>query len=69
MTSLHHQLLSAHDRQDKHALVDLYTRAADETTHVDETCFFLTQAYVFALEVGHKKAEQLAKKLQGKGRL
>jgi len=48
-------LLSAHKVCDGTALAQLYTQAADAaeaTGDVDATCFYLTHAYVFALEAG-----------------
>ncbi|MEM7746390.1 MAG: hypothetical protein AAF409_22075 [Pseudomonadota bacterium] len=64
-------LLDAHDRGDQCALVGLYARAADLAEAAgdrDAMCFYLTQAYVFALEVGSEDADALHAKLKAEGR-
>lgn len=64
-------LLEAHDRRDGPALVHLYTRAADEAERrqdIDAACFFLTHAFVFALECGAPEAATLNKRLADRGR-
>jgi hypothetical protein len=63
---LNSALLKAHEDDAKDELVDLYTFAADlaEKEHdLDASCFYLTHAFVFALEQGHAKAYQLNKRL------
>ncbi len=55
MTALDDRLLAAHARDDRAALIGLYTEAADWAEGEDRiaaACFYLTQAYVFALERG-----------------
>ena len=69
MTDLNGRLLRAHDAGDKHALVRLYTQAADQAPDTDTACFFLTQAYVFALETAHPSTEVLSARLTRHGRL
>ncbi|MEL6959563.1 MAG: hypothetical protein AAGL89_11495 [Pseudomonadota bacterium] len=69
MTDLNAQLLAAHAEGDKLALVTLYTQAADQARDTDTACFFLTHAFVFALEVDHADTNQLAKRLRHHGRL
>jgi hypothetical protein len=66
--SLDRQLLKAHDANDTAALVSLYTQAADNTDDVDAACFYLTHAYVFALERGDKAADALRERLAARGR-
>lgn len=59
MKSLHDAILNAHVQRDQGALVDLYQQAAQTAQNVDEACFFATQAYIFALETGHRKTAEL----------
>ena len=68
MITLDAQLLVAHDMNDIAALVDLYTKAADQSDDVDAACFYLTHAYVFALELGSHKAVILRERLITHGR-
>lgn len=69
---LHAAMLAAHEANDSAALVRLYTQAADlaaETTgDVDAACFFLTHAYIFALESGAAEAPALRARLVAHGR-
>ena len=67
-TSLDQRLLQAHAAGDKPALVALYTEAADTAPNIDATCFYLTHAYVFALETGHPAAAALHARLKAEGR-
>ncbi len=67
--TLDEALLDAHARDDLTALVTLYTRAADQAATVDATCFYLTQAYVFALETGHAATTPLYDRLSEYGRV
>ncbi len=62
-------LLDAHDRDDKDALVDLYTAAADQAGDTDTTCFFLTHAFIYALEMGHEQTKTLHGRLAAHGRI
>lgn len=68
MTGLDARLLAAHARGDHAALVMLYARAADQAPTRDAACFYLTQAYVFALECGHADACVLRARLVAEGR-
>ena len=68
MSDLNAQLLAAHDAQDSAALIALYTDAADGAGDVDTACFFLTHAYVFALEQGDSRATPLRARLIHHGR-
>lgn len=64
-------LLNAHARDDLVALVSLYTEAADQAQargDRDAMCFFLTHAYVFALETGAPVADDLHARLKAEGR-
>ncbi|MDJ0826769.1 MAG: hypothetical protein QNJ16_14820 [Rhodobacter sp.] len=61
-------MLEAHARDDHRALVSLYTQAAEVTGDHDAACFFLTQAYVFALDTGHSAASGLRRRLVVAGR-
>ena len=64
--ALNSALLKAHEDDDKDELVKLYTLAADltEKEHdLDASCFYLTHAFVFALEQGNVEAFKLNKRL------
>lgn len=68
---LDHLLLQAHDRNDHAALIRYYTLAADEreaAQDIDAACFYLTHAFVFALESGAPEADALNKRLVAHGR-
>ncbi|MFY1706618.1 hypothetical protein [Tritonibacter scottomollicae] len=69
--ALHAAILAAHAQHDLERLVDLYAIAADSKEvegDVDATCFFLTQAFVFALEAGAARAHELNRRLVAYGR-
>lgn len=68
MNDLDAQLLAAHDTNDAVAMVELYTQAADQSDDIDAACFYLTHAYVFALELGDPAAQILRARLAGHGR-
>lgn len=57
-------LLAAHARDDRTALIALYARASDMAAERTARAFYLTQAYVFALEAGTPEAERLRAGLQ-----
>ena len=61
-------LIAAHEADDRPLLVQLYTRAADQAGDLDTECFFLTQAYVFALQIGAPEAGTLHARLLAHGR-
>lgn len=69
MTTLDDQLLTAHAKGDHARLVTLYAQAADQTSDIDAACFYLTHAYVFALELGHKDIPTLHARLAQYGRV
>ena len=63
---LDRQLIAANLAKDNISLIALYQHAAEiceAKGAVDETCFFLTQAYVFALQEGSSQSRQLKEKL------
>lgn len=65
------RLLTAHRARDKAGLVRLYTEAADRREaegNIDAACFYLTHAYVFALDTGRAEAAHLHQRLKDKGR-
>jgi hypothetical protein len=49
-------LLDAHARGDRAALIALYADAADAAMDPTARAFYLTHAYVFALEAGDPRA-------------
>lgn len=61
-------LLKAHNNEDYPALISLYTAAAEGANDLDAECFYLTHAFVFALEYGAPEAAVLNKKLADQGR-
>lgn len=69
MSDLNAAILAAHAYDDGHALVELYTHAADQTNDVDTACFFLTYAYIFALELGMPEEANLYARLDAQGRV
>lgn len=72
LQDLNQQLLQAHENVDVHKLAELYKQAGDlseSSGDADAACFFLTQAYVFALECGSESAPSLKKRLVIYGRL
>jgi len=68
MNGLHEALLEAHAGADRARLIRLYEQAADSAGDLDAACFFLTHAYVFALEAGHPQAPHLHRRLKAHGR-
>ena len=68
MNDLEKRLLAAHTRDDRLALVSLYREAADNARDDTAEAFYLTHAYVFALEMGHEAAPALHKRLKQAGR-
>ena len=69
MTSLQDWLLDAHDRDDRRGLVALYREAADSTDDIDAACFYLTHAYIYALEMGDPAQDQIYLRLKAHGRV
>jgi hypothetical protein len=68
MTALQDRLLAAHADDDRSRLVALYTEAADGTADIDAACFYLTHAYIFALELGDPVSDALYQRLHAHGR-
>jgi hypothetical protein len=69
--ALDRALIEAHEAGDQPRLVALYAQAADamETEgNIDACCFYLTQAYVFALACGARQAGALHARLLAHGR-
>lgn len=65
-------IINAHESGDRSGIMALYHEAAlrfEEDGLVDGAAFFLTQAYVFALEAGDSLATDIAAKLRAMGRL
>ena len=61
----------AHAAGDAGRLVALYRAEADRAEaagEIDRACFFLTQAYVWALEAGHPETATLHARLKTRGR-
>ena len=69
MTTLHDRMLAAHACDDRTLLVALYTEAADVADDIDTACFFLTHAYIFALEQGDPAVDALYRRLRAQGRV
>ena len=64
-------LIAAHKARDVETLVRIYRAEADrlgDRGEVDAECFFLTQAYVWALEAGHPDTADLHARLKAHGR-
>ncbi|MGC9370341.1 MAG: hypothetical protein ACP5DX_12440 [Paracoccaceae bacterium] len=61
-------LLAAHAAGDRAALVAHYTRAAEIAGDAAAEGFFLTHAYIYALEAGHAEAPALHARLKAAGR-
>jgi hypothetical protein len=68
MSDLDERLLAAHAAGENERLVALYTEAADTANDQNAACFFLTHAYIFALEQNHPTLEDLRKRLVAAGR-
>jgi len=68
---LNEHLLAAHAAEDKVALVGLYRAAAglaEMDQDIERECFFLTHAWIFALETDHPMRDNLHAKLARHGR-
>lgn len=66
--ALDQALLAAHAQNDHLALIALYEHAAEATSNEPARGFFLTQAYVFALDTGDARADRLKEALVALGR-
>lgn len=70
-TGLDARLLQAHACRDHPALVHLYREAAEGaagTGDANAAGFYLTHAYIYALELGHVDAPMLHARLVADGR-
>lgn len=64
--SLNDRLLGAHAVRDISALPGLYKTAAKRAEHfgdIHRACFFLTQAWIYALDAGSPMADELKERL------
>ena len=68
MNDLDALMIAAHEAHDQKALIRLYTQAADTSNNLDAACFYLTHAYVFALDAGAPEAKALHARLKQHGR-
>ncbi|MDU9003413.1 hypothetical protein [Sedimentitalea todarodis] len=68
MSELDARLLAAHAARDHRALVALYREAAETADTPEAAGFYLTHAYVFALEQDHPAAPDLRARLIADGR-
>ncbi len=68
MSDLDAQMIAAHEARDQAALIRLYTLAADQANDLTASCFYLTHAYVFALEAGASEVPALHARLKAEGR-
>jgi hypothetical protein len=68
MSTLDEALLAAHAAGDAPAMMRLYARAAELAATPDAAAFYLTHAYVFALETGDPDAPALHQQLVDAGR-
>ncbi|MFT5159018.1 MAG: hypothetical protein ACI9ZD_000615 [Paracoccaceae bacterium] len=69
--TLNEQLFAAHAENDKTKLVALYRLAGEmmiSHNDINAASFYLTHAYIFALDVGDKAAPEIHKMLVGFGR-
>ena len=66
-TDLDAALLAAHAAGDRVALIRLYTDASEASDDAQAAAFYLTHAYVFALEAGAAEAPALRARLAAMG--
>lgn len=72
LAELEARLQAAHVANDQAELVMFYSKAADlahESGACEKAAFFLTHAWIFALESGHEKSNHLADRLRAMGKL
>ena len=70
--ALEARLLAAHAKADTEELISGYALAADRAEmagDIDKACFFLTHAWVFALEAGDPRAAALHARLVSEDRV
>ena len=63
MNALNDQLLAAHATGDQISMVRLYTQAGDQAPSAEAAAFYLTQAYIYALDAGAPQALDLHARL------
>ncbi|NSY39342.1 hypothetical protein [Leisingera sp. ANG59] len=71
LTELNQELLAAHEQGDLVKLVALYKQAGElmeQQGDLNAACFYLTHAFVFALEAGSPEAPLLNALLVERGR-
>ena len=68
MNDLDAALLAAHATGEITNLIRLYATAAEATDALEQAAFYLTHAYVFALEAGDPAADTLHQRLIEMGR-
>ncbi|MGR3615865.1 MAG: hypothetical protein ACU0BB_07465 [Paracoccaceae bacterium] len=68
MNDLNTRLLHAHETRDHWSLVSLYSEAARCAKDDDSKYFYLTHAYVFALEQNHPDRGSIYAQLAAGGR-
>jgi hypothetical protein len=68
MSNLDALMIAAHAAGDKTELVALYTEAANLTNDLNTKCFYLTHAYIFALDTGANQTAALHARLVSHGR-
>ena len=72
LAALERELLAAHEAGDGEALTGLYALVADKaeaSDDIDSAAFFLTHAWIFALERGDARAEAIRARLANWGRV
>lgn len=69
MTDLDTRLLTAHEAGDRTRLIALYLEASACAEDDTAAAFYLTHAYVFALEAGDPRTAELKSRLEAAGRL
>lgn len=68
MSDLDARLCTAHASGNTDALIALYSEAAEASLDATAVGFYLTHAYVFALEAGSARAEEFRMSLVAMGR-
>ncbi len=68
MNDLDQRLLEAHQLGDLAVLATLYAEAAEQAAREEAAGFYLTHAYVYALDAGLAQAQGLRARLVAMGR-
>ncbi len=69
---LQQAILTAHAQNNTADLINHYTDAAtlmENNSDIDAACFYLTQAYIYALDSGSEYTEDLHERLAKHGRV